>query len=183
MRPSSIRSFLAGGLVVGAIALASGGTYSAFTSTTSNAGDSFSAGTVTITDDDAGVVMFNVSGMRPADAARTRCIKVTYTGSLDAAVRVYASASSGGLEPYLNLTVESGTSSAGFAGCAGFSGSTIYSGTLSAFPTTFAAGIADGGTWTTSSARAYRFTVSVQNNAAAQGRTGTATFTWEARNV
>lgn len=185
MRGARVRSFLMGALAVGLIAFGSGGTYSAFFSQTSNAGDGFSAGTVHIRDNDGGAVMFNVSGMRPTDAARTSCITVTYDGSLDADARLYAAVSSTGVEQYVNLTVETGTTTSGYGDCSGFTSiQTLYNGTLSAFPTAWGSGIAEpGNPWTTGEAHAYRFTVSLQNNAAAQGKTATTTFTWEARNV
>ena len=64
----------------------------------------------------------------------------------------------------------------------------IYAGLLSAYPTTYGAGIVDPTsgspeTWTTSEAHSYEFVISLNNNAAAQGLSSTATFTWEARNL
>jgi hypothetical protein len=185
MRRSRVRSFLLGALAVGLIAFGSGGTYSAFSSTTTNAGSGFAAGTVHLRDNDGGAVMFNVSGMRPTDVARTSCITVTYDGSLDANVKLYATVSSTGVEPYVNLIVETGTTTSGYGDCTGFSPlSTLYTGTLASYPTSYAAGLAEpGNPWTTGESHAYRFTVSLQNNAAAQGQTATVTFTWEARNT
>lgn len=181
-----VRSFLAGMVVTGAIALASGGTYAAFFSTTHAGGNTLSAGTVYLVDNDSGSHMFSASGMRPTDAPRVSCITVTYNGTLDATVRLYASAvSSTGVEPYLDLKVESGTSTTGFDDCTGFSAiETLYDGTVAGYPTSHAAGIVDpDGPWTTGEGHTYRFTVSVRNEPAAQGLTGSATFTWEARNV
>jgi hypothetical protein len=186
MSRARVRSFLLGALAVGLIAFGSGGTYSAFSSTTQNNGDKFSAGTVHLTDNDSGSVMFNVSGMKPTDAARTSCITVTYDGSLDANVKLYASAlSSTGVEPYINLTVETGTTTSGYGDCTGFTSiSTLYSGTLASYPASYASGLAEpGNPWSTGEAHAYRFTVSVQNTAAAQGKTATVTLAWEAQNT
>jgi hypothetical protein len=185
MRGSRVRSFLLGALAVGLIAFGSGSTYSAFSSTTKNAGNAFAAGTVHLRDNDGGSVMFNVSGMLPTDAARTRCITVTYDGSLDANVKLYATVSSTGVEQYVNLTVETGTTTSGYGDCTGFSAlSTLYNGSLASYPTNDASGLAEpGNPWTTGEAHAYRFTVSLQNNFAAQGKTATATFTWEAQNT
>jgi hypothetical protein len=185
VRDARIRSFLLGALAVGLIAFGSGGTYAAFWSRTSNAGNGFEAGTVHLRDNDGGAVMFDVSGMRPADPARTSCITVTYDGSLDAAARLYATVSSSGVEQYVNVTVETGTTTSGYGDCSGFTAiQTLYNGTLSALPASWAAGVAEpGNPWTTGEAHTYRFTVSLQNNAAAQGKTATVTFTWEAQNV
>jgi hypothetical protein len=186
MRRARVRSFLLGALAVGLIAFGSGGTYSAFSSTTKNNGSGFSAGTVHLTDNDGGAVMFNVSGMKPTDAARTSCITVTYDGSLDANVKLYASAvSNSGVEQYINVTVDTGTTTSGYGDCTGFTKiSTLYSGTLASYPATYASGLAEpGNPWTTGEAHAYRVTVSVQNNAAAQGKTATVAFAWEAQNT
>ena len=45
------------------------GTYSAFTDTTDNTGNTFAAGTIDITDDDAGTSMFTLTGMLPGTTA------------------------------------------------------------------------------------------------------------------
>ncbi|HEX9123629.1 MAG TPA: hypothetical protein VF984_09770 [Actinomycetota bacterium] len=185
-----IRSFLAGALVVGLIAFVTGGTYSAFFSRTSNGdgtGNRFSAGTVHLVDNDSGSLMFNMSGMRPTDAPRTSCITVTYNGSLDAAVHLYGTVSSTGVEQYINLKIEVGTTTTGFGDCSGFSASqTLFDATLSGFAakTDWTSGLIDPlSPWTTGQSRAYRFTVSLQNTSAAQGRTATVSFSWEARNL
>ena len=68
-------------------------------------------------------------------------------------MRLYASVT-GTLPQYLNVTVTRGSGAAGFDNCTGFTadagdygygpGGVVYSGTLQAFPSTYAAGI----TWT-----------------------------------
>jgi hypothetical protein len=50
---------------------------------------------------------------------------VTYTGNLAAQVKVYASSTSGGMLPYLNLTISQGTGGS-YSSCTGFSGSTLW---------------------------------------------------------
>jgi hypothetical protein len=157
-------------------------------------GNSFQAGTVSISDDDPGSAMFSLTGMKPSDSAVSRCILVTYDGSIPATVRLYGTVS-GTLATYLNLTVERGTGAA-FGSCGSFAADStdylgsgpgvVYSGTLAGYPSTYASGIVDppsGGaeTWTTSETHAYRFTVSVQNDPSARSTTASATFTWEAR--
>jgi hypothetical protein len=185
-----LRPVLIGALALGLTAFLSGaGTYAAFFSRTANDGDgvgnSFEAGTVAVHDDDAGSAMFSVSAMRPADAPRSSCITVTYDGSLDATARIYASIGPSGLEPYLNLTVEEGSSSSGFGDCTGFSPtSTVYTGTLAAFPTSAATGIVDpDGTWSPGEPHSYRFTVSVRSDPNGQGKDVGAVFTWQVSNL
>jgi hypothetical protein len=155
----------------------------AFTATTSNGPSNWSAGTVTLSDDDSGTAMFNVSGLKPADNG-SKCIAVTYDGSLAANVKLYASAA-GTLGSYLDLTVEQGTGGSS-GSCSGFTpAATIYAGTLAGFASSasnYATGV--GGFAPTGSAqtRTYRFTYTVQNNNAAQGASASGTFTWEAQN-
>ena len=65
--------------------LASGGlvwqsSYSAFSATTSNPTNNWSAGTVALSDDDSNTAMFTASNLKPG-ATGTKCIAVTSTGS------------------------------------------------------------------------------------------------------
>lgn len=182
-------------LLLGGFLLVTGGgaTFSAFSSTTTNPGNSFAAGTVAISDNDTGTAMLALANAKPGDAD-TSCITLTYTGSLDASVRLYGTIS-GGLADYLTLTVtRGGDASPQFDDCSSFNPDStdyigqgpgvIYQGSLSAFPTTYAAGIVDPGTWTTSAnVHDYRFVVTLANNDAAQGLSGSASFSWQARNT
>lgn len=160
------------------------GSWAAFTDTTSNSPDQFAAGTVTITDDDAGSAMFTVNGMKPGDSS-TNCIAVTYTGSLDANVWLYGATAGTGLDAYLNVSVEAG-SGGSYGNCTGFTpSSTLYSGTLAGYPDSQPAGIQDTthSPWVTNDAVVYRVTVSLPAATpnAAQGLNATQTFTWEAQ--
>jgi hypothetical protein len=192
------RKLLFSTLVVAIVAAVTGtGTYAAFSGTSVNPSNAFSAGTVSISDNDAGGSLLSLSGATPGNSS-TGCIKVTYSGSLIANVHIYGSAT-GSLPSYLTLTVTRGTdSSPTFASCGNFSADStnyigsgagvIYSGSLSAFPGTYGAGVIDPTSgspamWSTSDAHSYKFVVTVQNNAAAQGLSSTASFTWEARNT
>lgn len=190
------RKFLVSVLFVMAItAIAGPATWSAFSSTTANSGNSFTAGTVVISDNDAGGSLLSLSNAKPGDSA-TGCIKITYTGTLASTVRLYAS-TTGSLGQYLDLTVTRGTNSGGFNSCGTFTADStnyigsgngvIYSGTLSAFPTSYASGLVDPtsgspATWNQNDNHWYKFVISLQSNDSAQGLSGTAGFTWEARN-
>jgi len=161
------------------------GSRAAFSDTTSNAANSWSAGTVTITDDDSGSAMFNASAMKPGDTV-TECIVVTYSGSLvPADVSLYGSTGGSGLDAYLDMTVDIGTGGV-FGDCTGFSlSSTPFSGTLASFSAThtnFASGVLAWSPAATPQSRTYRFTLTLQDDNAAQGLNATATFTWEAQN-
>jgi hypothetical protein len=177
-------------------------TWSSFSSTTANPSNGFSAGTVNISDNDAGAT-FSLPNMVPGTTV-SGCIQVTYTGSLTSAVHLYGSAS-GALQPYLNLTVTRGSESApSFPSCSSFTpdatdymgagAGVVYSGTLANFMsshTSFADGLVDapgaanGQSWTTNSAHSYQFTFSLPSgvSSAAQGQSTTATLDWEAQNT
>jgi hypothetical protein len=182
-------------LCVGALgSLAAMGVFGAFSATTTNAGNTITAGSVTIGDNDAGAAMYSVSNAKPGESV-TKCIKVTYTGTIDADVRLYTTSTIGSLGQYVDLTITPGTQATStFPSCTGFtaSGGAIYTGTLAAFGTgksSYATGIttnpASASKWTTNDAVVYQFTATLQSSApdAAQGlTTGAHTFTWEARN-
>jgi predicted ribosomally synthesized peptide with SipW-like signal peptide len=185
---------LAGAGIVGGLA-----TFSAFSSTTTNSGNSFAAGTVYISDNDAGSAMYSVSNKKPGDTAQD-CIKLTYTGSLPATVKLYTTSSIGTLGQYIDMTVEKGTQSGSptFPSCTGFtpdSSGTIYSGTLSNFASTktaFSNGVSafpgSQTQWNQNDTLVYRITLTLQDNNAANGggsgplSTGSHAFTWEAQN-
>ena len=159
---------------------------------------SIATGTVAIGTNDSGSALFSLTGMTPSDPAVDKCIKVTMTGTRDSSVRLYSSLS-GSLAPYVNLTVTRGTdSSPSFASCTNFTADAtdyngdgagvIYAGLLSNYPTSYAGGVIDPKTasvetWSQNEHHEYKFTVSLVNNASAQGLTEDVTFTWEARNL
>jgi hypothetical protein len=190
---SLARKLLATLVVCGLAAVAvAAATWSSFSATTANPSNAFSAGTVAVSDNDAGATL-SASAMAPGSSTNG-CIQVTYTGSLAATVHQYAS-TTGPLAPYLNLTITRGTQSAPtFPSCTGFSADStnyvgagagvVYSGTLSSFASTYASGIVDPQTWNTNDAHAYKFTITLPSSApsAAQGLSSSATFTWEAQN-
>ncbi|NNF09059.1 MAG: hypothetical protein HKN74_02130 [Acidimicrobiia bacterium] len=160
---------------------------SAFSDTTDNQTNQFSAGSVTLVDDDSGSALFTVTDMAPTDSV-TECITVTYQGSLDTTVVLYGALSGGdGLDDYLDLTVERG-SGGSFGDCSGFTSSElVYSGTLDGFTGTHTDFATGAGTWAPTGGApdddmTYRFVVTLQDDNAAQGLTTTASFTWEAQN-
>jgi len=181
-------------LVGAASALAGFGTFSAFSSTTTNSGNQFDAGTVHLTDNDAGAAMYNVSNRKPGQSTQS-CIKVTYGGTLPADVKLYTTSSVGPVADYIDLTVEKGSGNPTFPGCTGFTPeSTIYTGELDDFTTaknSYANGIAafPGAqtAWNQNDTLVYRFTLTLQDDNNANGgatplSTGSHAFTWEARN-
>lgn len=182
-------------LIVGGVGAVAGfGTWSAFTATTTNSGNSYSAGTVVISQHAGATTLYNGSNKGPGASYQTvACVRVTYTGSLAASVRLYASSgiTNGTL---FNLKVERGsgiTSPDNTMNCTGFTASsTAYNGNIGSFGTTYAAGVdgKNGGTaWANGDSVDYRFTISVNDDTTPNGHnsavsTGTHSFTWEARN-
>jgi hypothetical protein len=184
-----------------AAALLGAGTWSAFSGTTSNSGDSFAAGTVTITDDDSGAAMLALSDVRPT-ATDTSCIAVTYEGSLPASVRLYGTTTGTGFDPYIDVQVTRGTiASPSFDLCTGFTADStdyigagagvVYNGTLQGFPDSYSSGLVDPTSgspesWTTNERHVYKIQVTVKSGLssynAAENKTATQAFEWEARN-
>lgn len=172
------------------------GTFSAFSSTTTNPGNSFAAGTVYLTDNDAGSAMYSVSAATPGVGVQ-KCIKLTYGGTLPADVKLYTASTLGSIANQIDLTIEKGTSSGSpsFPGCGTFTAeSTVYSGTLGAFASasnSYATGLAaypgSQTDWDQNDTLVYRFTLTLEDDNSANGgasplSTGSHEFTWEARN-
>jgi hypothetical protein len=171
-------------------------TSAAFTATTSNPGNQIEAGTVAIGDSDAGTgELYDALAQRPGagNGPAAACIRVTYSGSLASAVKLYRSAVTNGDK--FRLTVERGGTSlsapAADMNCTNFSAtSTAFDNTLDQFPTTYAAGVdgkAAGAAWTSGQSVDYRFTVypvddSTPNAHTTAVNTGAHSFTWEAQN-
>jgi len=184
-------------LCVGALgSLAAMGVFGAFSATTTNAGNTITAGTVTIADNDAGAAMYSIANAKPGESV-SKCIKVTYTGSVDADVHIYTTSTIGSLGQYVDLTITPGTQATStFPSCTGFtpdSGGALYTGTLQNFGTakgSYANGVVDNPgasatKWVANDAVVYQVTATLQSSApdVAQGlTTGAHTFTWEARN-
>ena len=179
--------------VVGSIAGAS--VFSAFSSTTTNPGNSFSAGSVTIGDNDAGAAMYSLSNQKPG-VTTSKCIKVTYSGSLSSAVKLYTPSSVGAGAQYVNLTITPGTqASSTFPDCTGFvaaAGGAAFNGTLQGFASahnSFATALAlddqtASATWNSSDAVVYKFDVALQDvNAAQDASSGTHDFIWQSQNL
>jgi predicted ribosomally synthesized peptide with SipW-like signal peptide len=176
-------------LVVGlAGAIAGFGVFAAFSSTTSNPSNSFQAGTVTIGDNDGGTALFS-NAVPKGPGNHDRCVKVTYSGTLDATVKLYTSAITG-TGSDLNVTIAKGTGAA--ADCSDFvSASTVFGpDTLANFRTannSFTNGLAvnpgSATKWVANDAVTFRFRITVPDANSAQGKVvDPFTLTWEAQN-
>jgi hypothetical protein len=181
-------------LLLGAAAAVAGfATFSAFSATTTNSNNQFAAGSVVIGDNDGVTgVMYAVSNQKPS-VPTVKCIKVTYTGSLDADVKLYTTTTTiPAAATNLTLTIDKGTSDTStFPTCGTFtSQATIYTGSLRGFQTSHNAwsnGVAAypgaATKWTGGSNEDlwYRFTVTA-NDSANGLDSGLHQFTWEAQN-
>jgi len=188
--------FVKWGAVPAAVALAGGliwqSSYSAFSATTTNPGNSWAAGTVELTDDDSGAARFDVTGMTPGQTA-SKCIAVTSTGSSPATVKLYSAneVKTKALDTQIQLAITQGTGGS-FGDCTGFApdatGSDVFDGTLAGFGEleTYSSGV---GSWATAGdtdgeTKTYKITYTFDGSAdnAYQGGTAGVDFVWEAQN-
>jgi hypothetical protein len=147
--------------------------------------EAFTVGTVYVRSDAGGRAMLSMPNGGPGDST-TSYVKIDYEGSLPAGVRLYASTSGTGLAQFLRVTVTRGTGEGpafiqDSINYVGAGAGVIYSGPLSGFPSRWANGLSDPGTWTQGSSHSFRFVVSLGHDPAAQGLTARASFSWEAR--
>ena len=158
--------------------------YAAFSSTTENAGNNWKAGQIVLTDDDANAATFNAVGLKPG-STDTKCIKVTSTGDIGGAVKMYGSAHSTtkALSDNLDITVALGNGGA-FGNCTGFvKTADVYTGTLSNYAVAHTNYANGAGTWASTGAdsRTYQITYKVKDAApnTIQGGTSAINFNWE----
>jgi hypothetical protein len=186
-------------VLAGAALLASTATWSNLNATATNPSNSFSTGTVALSSNSPSSAVLSLSSAKPGEVS-TGCIRITYTGTLPAELKLYGTGAGTGLNQYLKLVLTrgsfSGTPASG--SCTGFTADTtnyisqgagiIYSGTLAALPSSAATALEDPtsanpATWTAQTTRGYQFHVTMLSNAAAQGLNGQETFTFEADSI
>lgn len=166
--------------------------HAAFSDSTSNPDNNWQAGSVTLTDDDAGSALFDAKNLTPRDSAE-RCIVGTYEGSVPAELKLYGenASSTKDLDGHLHLEIVAGTGGS-FGSCEGFTphdAPKVYDGTLANFASTYtnyASGIAIGETTGNGSeSMTYRFRYTLAKTApnSVQGGTAGIGFTWEAKSL
>ncbi|MDP9393379.1 MAG: hypothetical protein M3Q27_03550 [Actinomycetota bacterium] len=200
--PVAVGVWRVAGLVLGLLAACStGSTWASFSAATNNVADSYQAGTVVLADDEAASVpLLTLSGARGGDSS-SGCVRVIYSGSLPSTVRLYGSSGGTGLAPYLDVEITRGVMTSGtFPSCSGFQADTasygdpapgvVFRGTLADFVATrssWSSGLVDAPTatetWTNGETHAYRITVTLRADGAAEAKTATPVFTCEARNT
>ena len=165
----------------------------AFTATTDTTGN-WSAGTVTLSDDDGGVsaAFSNSSTMVPGDTDQA-CIAVTYDGDVaTAGVRMYGSTTStgGDLGEFLHVTIDEVTIGSGDCATPDTVNTlfttaplSVAAGSFTSTHTTWSDGLTTGWSPSSNETRTFRITLALQDDDGAQGLDTTATFTWEAQSA
>lgn len=182
------------GLLVAAVGAA---IFSAYSTVTSNEGNTFTAGSITLTDNDSGSALFSVSGFVPGDVFQ-RCIQVNYasTGAVQSSVRLYGTTSGDGLADYIDVEIRRGTTPAtNISGdCTGFTADAtdyqgdgpgvIATGELDDFPADYATAVVDpDSAWDSGDGAVYEITFAIQNDNAAQSLSVGQDFVFEARTL
>ncbi len=191
--PLAVKLIATAAALVLSAAVWSGGTWSAFDRTASSPGNAVATGSVALADNAGGAPLLSLSGARSGSSV-TSCTKVTYGGTVPAAVRLYAVVGGTGLADDLTLVVTRGTIAGTPAAksCTNFVADTtnhlgrgagvIYSGTLAAFPGSAGSALVDptsgaAAEWDAGDAHAYKLTVTMPS-ASGAGTNATADFTW-----
>jgi hypothetical protein len=149
-----------------------------------------------IIDDDYQAGQLSLSNAAPG-ATDSGCVRVTYAGKAKPKVRLYGTTTGTGLDAFLQLTVVRGKLPGSTATCSKFRADAldyigvgpgvIFQDTLDQFPDSYITGLVDPGAgglpevWTNKEYHAYRITVTMVDDNAAQGLTAGQTFKWDAR--
>jgi hypothetical protein len=211
---TAVRTSLVAAVPVGlllSVAVVWQSTAAAFTASTDNAGNTWQAGSVVLADSDGGSALFDTTrdGALVPGATRSRCIRVDYTGSLPADIRLYVTTPAAGattLDPYLVVSVEEGQPvpagttvaadcSTGFTAAA--TPAFLYNTASAAGPSAdqtstmsalksghadYATGLVAGLSVAQNTSLTFRVAYTVKDDNLAQSTQSKATFTWEARN-
>lgn len=189
--PRSRKVLLTTAVVGTTCAVAGLGVFAAFTATTSNPNNSITSGTVAISDNDTDIALYTLPAVGPGSSVQ-RCIKVTYTGSLGANVRLYRSNNVTNGSQF-NLTVERGSGLTGpIRDCTGFvpaGGPAVYQADLQTLGIDWSTGpdARGGAAWSANDTVDYRFTIAVPDDPTPNAHTTPVSssahnFIWEARN-
>lgn len=192
LKPNNLRLVAAVASLLLVSALIVRTTQAAFTDTTTNAGNDFASGSVSLSND-LTVPMFDVgasgdsveAGNLAPDDTVTNCIEVTYSGTIDPASDITittANVSTTGIEDDLDVVVTMGDAGVGcLDGSLDGTGAEVNTGgeTVGAFGTVT--------TWTPNPegagddmTRAFQFDVTLNSSATEQDGTADADFVWTA---
>jgi hypothetical protein len=156
------------------------------------------AGPVAIRENDRGRAMFRITDMKPGQTKK-RCIRVTYSGTRPARVRLYGATSGRGLDRYLDVVVTRGWARRDeFPSCrtfvpdrrsyVGLGRGVVFVGTLAGLPDDWASAVDDATfgfrrSWLRGQSHVYRIAVTLPRRTGndAQGINARQRFVWEAR--
>jgi spore coat-associated protein N len=157
-----------------------------FTATSANPTNTFSSGTLSISNTKANAAVFTASNLRPGGASQSGQVDIGNSGSLSGLFKlsrgtISDSGSTSNLSPKLNMVItDCGTFASGTPTCGDSDDSNVYTGALpgigtSATPITL-------GTFAAAEKHRYQFTVSLDSSAdnSHQGGTSTVDFNWTA---
>ncbi|WP_035750306.1 hypothetical protein [Arthrobacter sp. 35W] len=183
-------------LLVSALAV-SQASYSAFSATTNNAGNSWESGTLALANNASGTALFTATAIKPGDTG-SKCITVSTSATVPSTLKLYAaagySAGANSLGDHINVTVSSGTlpgTTTTPGDCTGFTGSVVVPSTntlttFAAAKTSYATGadsfaLPAGGTRTYKIDWTFTSTGSPATDNPLQGNTASIGFTWESQ--
>lgn len=213
-RSNAARTLLAIAIPVGLVLSAAvvwQSTAAAFTASTDNSGNSWQTGSVVLTNNQGATALFDTTrdGALKPGSTRSGCIRVDYTGTLPANIRLYVTTPVSGattLDPYLVTSVERGQDvtaattvaadcSAGFASTttptflyntatasSGGANQALTMSTLKGSALDYTSGLVVGNGIAQNTSMTFRITYSVKDDNNAQNTQSMATFTWEAQN-
>jgi spore coat-associated protein N len=157
-----------------------------FTASSANPANTFSSGTLAVSNSSADAAVFTASNLRPGGASQSGTVDIGNTGSLSGTFKlsrgtIADSGSTSNLSPKLNMViVDCGTFASGTPACGDSDDSSVYNGALPGIGTS-ASPIALG-TFSGGDKHRYKFTVSLDPSAdnSYQGGTSTVDFNWTA---
>lgn len=191
MHISARRGRIAAWIAVPLAVVASGAvigtaSYAAFSATTDNAGNTWRAGALQLTDDDKGAALFDVADLMPGDTG-SKVITVTATSSKAASVHLYTDddQDADGLGDHLTMQVERGALSTPGDESSFTPTKTVYTGDLAGLlaADSFADGVDDWQPAAGTQAASYRFSYTLATDApnTVQGALAGTTFVWESQ--
>lgn len=159
----------------------------AFTATTNNSANTWTAGSIALSDNDSGSALFlsaSYPNLKPG-STDYKCIDVTFTGNVLSTVKLYSSDPTGDLGEWLEMKIEEGPTTKACLDPTGWDSTlTAASQSLDEFyavpHTTWVNGV---GTWApaVTATRRFKFTFLLRDNNNAMGDTTSVNYTWEAR--
>lgn len=137
--------------------------------------NSLAAGTISVTDDDEGRSLVELTNMAPG-RPEEECIEIVYEGSLTPVILTLAATIEGQLAPFVSVEIEKGTG-AGFGDCADFEKTDeVFDGRLSELAEVSPVEL--GRILNQGDSNSFRFVFELADEEAALGLLSTTNFVW-----